>query len=605
MDERVQGEGEKSGRVKASILVPFAVVLSIVIGTFLTFVYLYMQQERERELGRLVKAVERSFLKETEKDTDLMRAILESITRNDDAKAAFLRRDRRALMREVMPLFDGLRSSHRVSRFYVTTPDHVIFLRAHQPDRFGDTIGRFTTLEAEWTGQGAHGIELGPFGNLTVRSVIPWRDGNRLIGFLELGEDIEHVIRDVRRIFGVDVLMLVYKRYLDREQWETGMRTLGREGDWDRYQISVGVGRTMKEVPEALARSLGTHEQHRYGTVIPLSKGGRYLYVAFLPLMDVGDREIGDLVVIRDVSRLQAAFRDSLALIVSLCLFVGAEAFIFFYYVLNRVELEHRRHRQVEMQFSKLSAEHQKIVQTEKLSAVGLMIGEIAHQINNPLVGVINIAQLAERDAENPARMRELLREIRKAGEGCRDFVRRMLEFTRISRFDRKPTDMVELIRETVTLFHQTTNDCPEVEIDLPSTPVVLDVDPVLIRHALFNLLANAAQAQTNKQGARITIRLAPEPRDGDHTPGWCLSVIDRGPGLSEEIREKVFTPFFSTRSEGTGLGLPVVQQIATSHEGRITAANIPGGGARFALWLPDAGTNWGGKNEAEDTHRR
>ena len=69
---------------------------------------------------------------------------------------------------------------------------------------------------------------------------------------------------------------------------------------------------------------------------------------------------------------------------------------------------------------------------------------------------------------------------------------------------------------------------------------------------------------------------------------GWKLAVRDRGPGLSDEIIKKIFTPCFTTRAEGTGLGLPVVQHVVILHEGQITVGNAPDGGAEFALWLPD-----------------
>jgi signal transduction histidine kinase len=114
---------------------------------------------------------------------------------------------------------------------------------------------------------------------------------------------------------------------------------------------------------------------------------------------------------------------------------------------------------------------------------------------------------------------------------------------------------------------------------------VVLTVDPILIRHALFNLLMNAAQA-TSDEGA-IVIGLDFEPNPDDGAPGWLLSVTDHGKGIAPEILDKIFVPFFTTRSDGTGLGLPVVQHVALLHGGYVSAGNQSGGGTRFAIWLP------------------
>ncbi len=244
-----------------------------------------------------------------------------------------------------------------------------------------------------------------------------------------------------------------------------------------------------------------------------------------------------------------------------------------------------KRKEEIETQFSKLNMEHQRIVQLEKLSAMGLMIGEIAHQINNPLVGVVNMAQLALREGKNPENTRELLEDIQNAGEDCRSFLQRMMEFTKVSCFDRKPTEMKSLIGEIMALCQQSATHALSMEAELPEQPVMLEVDPILIRHALFNLISNAFQAD---EKGKVTVRLSAESRDGEGGEGWALSVLDKGPGLSEEIIDKIFTPFFTTRSRGTGLGLSLVQHVAILHGGLITATNHPGGGAAFTLWLPD-----------------
>ncbi len=242
----------------------------------------------------------------------------------------------------------------------------------------------------------------------------------------------------------------------------------------------------------------------------------------------------------------------------------------------------YRRRREAELRLSRLSSEHARIVQMEKLSAMGTLIGEVAHQFNNPLVGVLNLAQLAERNADDPQRTRELVGEIRRAGEHCRGFVQRMLTFTQIARFERQRVDLVALVRETMDLLHQSHAQCPPVTFDAPPGDTVLDADPVLLRHALFNLLANAIQADSR---GPVTVRLEAGEHNG--LPQWRLSVTDSGPGIAPEAMKKLFTPFFSTRPGGSGLGLAVVQYIVTQHGGHVTAENPPGGGARFTLWLP------------------
>ena len=109
-----------------------------------------------------------------------------------------------------------------------------------------------------------------------------------------------------------------------------------------------------------------------------------------------------------------------------------------------------------------------------------------------------------------------------------------------------------------------------------------MKVDPVLIRNALFNLIHNAAQADPI---GPVVVSLALDERDG--VPGCRLIVSDNGAGLTSDVTAKLFTPFFTTRPGGTGLGRSIAQNIAVQHGGSIHAENKPGGGARFIIWLP------------------
>ena len=572
---------QRGDRVKGPILIPFAAVLLLMVGALLVTAYLYEEQARQHDLTNSVRAVERLFRLQIDNQAAKLRAALWPISRDRAIQAAFESGDRDALLAEVTPLFEQLRSQHGITHFYFTDTDRRVVLRAHQPEMLGDVVARATALRAQETRQETQGIELGPLGTLTLRAVTPWYDGDRLIGYLELGEEIDHVAQEIHDALGVDLLVAVHREFLDPAEGATIRGTPGEP---------VVVGRTIQDIPAAVVERLRTPE-HAGATSQESVSDGAALYTAVLPLADAAGREVGDIVVIRDVTSLQAGLRNSLMTVAALGLLAGGIVFGLFYVILDRVEKDYRRQREMETQFARLSTEHQRIVQLEKLSEVGRTIGEIAHQINNPLVGVVSMAQLAQREADDPVRVRQLLGEIRQAGTDCHAFLARMLAFTRVSRSDRKPTEMTALVRDTLALFQQSTDQHPRVVADLPDGPVTLDVDAVLIRHALFNLLTNAAQA--NPPGGAIAVRL--QPAEGPSgMPGWSLAVIDEGPGLPEDVRDKLFTPFFTTRPDGTGLGLAVVKHVAMLHEGEITADNRPAGGAVFALWLPVAANTQG-----------
>lgn len=408
----------------------------------------------------------------------------------------------------------------------------------------------------------------------------------REFGFVELGAEIKHVIDEIRDHLAVDLFVLIDKRYLDRAQWQRGLTLMKRQGDWERFASHIVLAQTAAHLPAALDdRRLANLLN---GESVRLADGDRSLHMTLVPLSDAAGHPIGKLAIQRDVTQIERTFHGYMSAVILLCLAVAAGVFGVFYISLKRVQQDYRRQHELEHRLLRLNTEHQRILQMEKLSALGTMVGGIAHQLNNPLVGVVNMAQLAERGSED-ARTRDLLGEIRRAGEDCRDYVRRMLEFSKVSCFERKPTPMARLIEDTVLMFRQTESRHLPVDVQLPADVPELNVDPILIRHALFNLLLNAAQATADNAG--IVIRLEPQADSTGGAPGWALSVLDRGRGIAPETLDKIFVPFFTTRSDGTGLGLPVVQHVALLHDGYVTTTNRPGGGAQFAIWLPETST--------------
>jgi signal transduction histidine kinase len=576
--------GKKPRRVKAAFIWPFAIVLTFILGAFAATAYFVEDRVSDVDLAERSAAVARLFDQKLDKDTNLMQAVLRSMMDDHDIETAFASRNRGALTREAGPLFQALRTDHRITHVYFTDPDLVNVLRLHSPAEFGDTINRTTMLQAKNREEAVHGLELGPLGTLTLRLVMPWRQGDNILGYLEIGEEIEHLVGEIRDSLSVDLLVLVDKRYLRPQQWQRGLKLLNRQGNWDRFGSHVAVAQTTAQVLPALNDR--TLDNLRGGNSVVLYDRDRALHVAMLPLIDAGGRRIGDLVVIRDITALQTTFRWSITAVSLLCLFAGAGVLGIFYFALDRVELDYQRQHDLEHQLLRLGTEHQRILQIEKLSALGTMVGEIAHQLNNPLVGVVNLAQLAAREADDPAITRKLLTEIHRAGEDCHAFIQSMLQFSKVSGFESMPTPMAQVIEETVLLFRQTESRHLPVEVHLPEQPVILTVDPILIRHALFNLLLNAAQATVDEGAIVIALERAASPDSG--APGWVLSVTDHGKGIAPDVMDKIFLPFFTTRSDGTGLGLPVVQHVALLHNGYVTASNQPGGGTQFAIWLPE-----------------
>ncbi|MFA4968686.1 MAG: ATP-binding protein [Sulfuritalea sp.] len=575
-------------RVKVRFMVPLAVVLVFIMGVFAAAALWVEDDVRDQDIAERTAAVEKLFVQKLEKDTNLMAATMRAMMTNQSIERAFRDLDRPALSRELSPLFASLRDKNHITHLYFTGPDLINLYRFHSPDEFGDEIDRLTTIKARDKQDAVHGLELGSLGTLTLRLVMPWLRDGRVIGYLEIGEEIEHLIGEIRESLSVDMLVLVDKRMVLPEQWQRGQTLMKREGNWERFTNYVALAQTTDRLPAALDDP--TLQSLLAGRTAEIEDRGRSLHLSTVPLKDAGQRHIGDLVVIRDITALETTFQWSIAAVTAISLLSAIGVLGVFYLALDRVERDYRRQHDLEHQLLRFNAEYGRILQLEKLSALGTMVGSIAHQLNNPLVGVVNLAQLAERGVDDPVRTRELLGEIRSAGEDCRAFVKRMLAFSKVSSFESKPTPMAALIEDTVLLFRQTENKSLPVEVKLPDEPVVLTIDPILIRHALFNLLVNAAQATTNDAAIVITLEREDDPARG--VPGWSLAVSDRGRGMPPEVMKDIFVPFYTTHSDGTGLGLPVVQHVALLHNGQVNVSSKPGHGTRIAIWLPHSLTH-------------
>lgn len=288
---------------------------------------------------------------------------------------------------------------------------------------------------------------------------------------------------------------------------------------------------------------------------------------------------IGVLSLYRDPHDLNRTIRQGLYLLWAT---IGGGGILLFVVLFKVFSLVYNRQQAAESSLSRLTSEHERIVQIEKMSAMGELVGQIAHQLNNPLVGVINLTQLAERELHDPARVAELLQDVRRAGGECRDIVQRILRINQLSRSTLQTTELQALVRDTITFCHQSIGQRQPVEFSAPDDAIVLDVDPVLLRQALFNLIHNAILAAP---GSPVRVTLAAAERGGAR--GIALAVTDAGPGFGPDAADKLFKPFFTTRATGTGLGLYVAQHIAMKHGGVILAENLAQGGARFTIWLP------------------
>jgi PAS domain S-box-containing protein len=330
----------KSFSLRGRILIPLSVALAALLGVFAFSLYRFQQKQMLRQVESKFASLQELFEGKLESDTNMMGAALDVILRDEQLKAALKAKNRSALLNQTLTLFGQLNAEHGITHFYFTDPDRVNILRVHKPERYGDIIDRFTTLEAEKTEKVSHGIELGPLGTFTLRVVEPWYDGQRLIGYVELGEEIEHITRKLHHVLGVEIYVVIEKKYLDRANWESGMRMLGRDATWNRFPSVVMVDQTLEEFPEPLAGFLAEEHHTSMKTGVDTLFNNRHYRSRFIHLNDASGRGVGDMVVMTDVTDPIAQLHTTLLIIGLICLGVGGILFALLLLYVDRVQRE-------------------------------------------------------------------------------------------------------------------------------------------------------------------------------------------------------------------------------------------------------------------------
>ena len=262
---------------------------------------------------------------------------LKAIMQNRDIKKAFRKRDRELLLKLSTPLYSELQP-REITHFYFTAPDRVNILRVHNPERFGDSINRKTTLTAESTGKAFYGMELGPFGTFTLRFVAPWFDGDELIGYLELGKEVEHAVEEMREFLDMQAYAFIHKKYIVRGGWEEGLEMLHRKPQWDRFLSSVNIGESIEPLPGKVLEFLSDERLAKGSKSIDFQMDGNRYRTGYLPLLDVKNAEVGHISVMVDISDAVTASYRHLLLIGIICTFAAIIILLASYLMLSRFE---------------------------------------------------------------------------------------------------------------------------------------------------------------------------------------------------------------------------------------------------------------------------
>jgi len=231
----------------------------------------------------------------------------------------------------------------------------------------------------------------------------------------------------------------------------------------------------------------------------------------------------------------------------------------------------------------------------DRLATIGQLAAGVAHELNEPLGGILGFAQLVLKSDGLPEQTRKDMKKIEHATLHAREMVKKLLIFARQMPAHKTLINLNQIVEEGLYFLEsRCAKEGVELVRDLADSLPEITADPVQLNQVLVNLVVNALQASS--AGAKLTIRTR------GSKDSVLLIVEDTGEGMSEEVRKQIFVPFFTTKGigKGTGLGLPVVHGIVSSHGGTIEVESEVGKGSRFTVKLPLA-RNTPSRHEGRD----
>lgn len=235
--------------------------------------------------------------------------------------------------------------------------------------------------------------------------------------------------------------------------------------------------------------------------------------------------------------------------------------------------------------------------QTQKMESVGTIVGAIAHDFNNILTVIIGFGELALAEAEKGTNLYDNIGEVLQGGYRARELVRQILTFSRRTESDLRPVNLEPVVRDVLETLRTTLPPIIELQPSIQKNLAPVEADPIQIQQIVMNLCTNAEHAMQGKGGELIvaldavTLEADFSDRFPDLAPGSYLklTVGDTGSGISPDVIEHIFEPYFTTRKKGvgTGMGLAVVQGIVRKCGGEITIDSELGKGSTFTVYLP------------------
>ncbi len=590
---------QKNEKIKIHILAPLALGLVVITITTILLIYKFQSEHvfdtAEINISHTNRLI---HLILTEK-TELLSSLNSAIRRDNNLQNAWLTKDRQTLLQHSSLQFREMQEKYRITHFYFIGLDRKVFLRVHHPPLRGDTIKRSTLQQSIQTGKMGSGLELGLMGAFTLRVVHSWRINGQLVGYIELGQEIGHIITDLHKLMGVELMLMVNKNLLDKASWQQTMLDMGRSNQWSQFNDLAMVSSTLKNASMLEKAAYQSQTLQHKNTILPhiSSDDGHKFSFSSIPLLDAAKQNVGYLIILSDVTKEQAAINKLTYRVIFAPVFIALILFFSFYRYIGSVEkkLSISRSRLLEESMSREAAmAHARDIAEETTQLKSQFLANMSHELRTPMNGVMGMLQLL-----NETPLTEEQQKYSQLASHSADLLITLInDILDLSKIEAGKLGLECIVFDVRTTLEEVAESLSEIayqkglEITCliqAGTPISVFGDPYRLRQILNNLIGNAIKFTSEGE---IIIRMGPQITE-ENKNMLHFEVIDSGIGIPSDKQISIFEPFIqadgsTTRNYGgTGLGLAISKRIIKQMGGHIGVNSTLGKGSCFYFNVP------------------